>query len=45
VRKPLCPLKSVAQYPGFAAFTLIGVSRNSLAYMTVTMFSAVFEEG
>src|SRR5690349_11181952 len=45
VRNPLFPLRSVAQYPGFAALTLTGVSRSSLAYITVTMFSAVLDEG
>src|SRR5690606_11434445 len=45
VRTPLRPLRSVAQYPGLAAFTLIGVSASSLAYIAVTMFSAVFEDG
>src|ERR1700730_4460812 len=45
VRNPLWPLRSVAQYPGFAALTLIGVSNNSFAYIAVTMFSAVFDTG
>ena len=44
-RNPLLPLRSVAVYPGLAALTLIGVSRSSLAYSAVIMFSAVFDDG
>src|ERR1700751_2916187 len=44
-RNPRWPLKSVAVKPGLAAFTLIGVSPSSLAYMTVTMVSAALDDG
>jgi ribosomal protein S18 acetylase RimI-like enzyme len=45
VRNPLWLLKSVAVHPGLAELTLIGVSRSSLAYMTVIMLSAALDEG
>src|SRR3984885_8213211 len=44
-RNPRWLLKSVAVNPGLAALTLIGVSRSSLAYMTVIMSSAALDEG
>src|SRR5487761_473459 len=44
-RKPRWLLKSVAVNPGLAALTLIGVSRSSLAYMTVIMSSAALDDG
>src|ERR1700761_1942543 len=44
-RNPRWPLKSVAVRPGWAALTLIGVSPSSLAYMTVIMLSAAFDDG
>jgi hypothetical protein len=34
----------VAQLPGSAALTRIPVPRNSLASITVTMFTAAFDE-
>src|SRR5258708_36405579 len=44
-RNPRWLLKSVAVNPGLAALTLIGVSRSSLAYMTVIMLSAALDDG
>src|SRR3984885_14941675 len=44
-RNPRWLLKSVAVNPGLASLTLIGVSRSSLAYMTVIMSSAALDEG
>src|SRR3984893_7595250 len=43
-RNPRWLLKSVAVNPGLAALTLAGVSRSSLAYMTVIMSSAALDD-
>src|ERR1700738_708304 len=43
VRKPLCPFRSVATYPGLTELTLICVFRSSFAKKTVMAFRAVLE--
>src|SRR6266851_2106703 len=43
VRKPLCPFRSVATYPGLTELILIDVFRSSLAKKTVRALRAVLE--
>src|SRR6266567_8354824 len=43
VRKPLCPFKSVATYPGLTELTLMRVFRSSFAKKTVRALRAVLE--
>src|SRR6266849_1587259 len=43
VRKPLCPFRSVATYPGLTELTLIGVFISSFAKETVRALRAVLE--
>ena len=38
-------MKSVAVKPGLAAFTLIGVSLSSFAYIAVSMLTAALDDG
>ena len=43
VRKPLCPFRSVATYPGLTELTLMCVFRSSFAKKTVRALRAVLE--
>ncbi|OLT20784.1 hypothetical protein BJF79_47135 [Actinomadura sp. CNU-125] len=45
IGSPSPAVKSVAHAPGTAALTRIPAGRSSLAYWTVSMFSAAFDTG